>query len=217
MVVRRQPSSWRNSTPLTLLGPSVSNASGRTFTFVVDQRTFPPSWWHHSLQCNLLSLMLDGGMCGRQCLWRWHSMWCSFLVAMEWGSAHPVVFRRCATVLADPERMACLLWSALAIWCHWVCNVIWIGQRPACTRGHAYLLRQPVCHKGTGAVHRGWCRDKDPQQLWLPRCRAGSTCRWLGWVQRISRSERRWVMVPQLVVHPGAMPCPAPWWWSPEM
>ena len=37
-----------------------------------------------------------------------------------------------------------------------------------------YLLHQPVCHKGTRAVHRGWCRDEDPQQLWLPRCRASA-------------------------------------------
>ena len=31
----------------------------------------------------------------------------------------------------------------------------------------------------------------------------------------LSRSERRWVTVPRLVVHPEVMPCPAPWWWSP--
>ena len=93
---------------------------------------------------------------------------------MEWGSAHPVVFRRCATVLAVPERMACLVSLALGVWCRWVDGVVWLGRRPVYTRGRAYVLRQPVCHKGTGAVRRGWCRDEDPQQLWLPRCRAST-------------------------------------------
>ena len=81
---------------------------------------------------------------------------------------------RCATVLAVPERMACLLSLALYVWCRWVDGVIWIGRCPAYTRVRAYLLRQPICHKGTGADHRGWCRDEDPQQLWLPRCRAST-------------------------------------------
>ena len=109
--------------------------------------------------------MLDEGMSRRRCRWRWHRMWGSFLVVMEWGSARPVVFRRSATVLAVPERMAYLLSLALGVWCRWVDGVVWIGRRPAYTRGRAYLLRQPVCHKGTGAARRGWGRDEDPHQL----------------------------------------------------
>ena len=96
--------------------------AGRTCTFVVDQCICPPSWWWHSLQRHQTSPMLDGGMSRRRC--RWHLMWRSFLVAMEWGSARLVVFHRCATVLAVPEWMACLLWSALDIWCRWFHDVV---------------------------------------------------------------------------------------------
>ena len=65
--------------------------------------------WRHSLQRHQPLPMLDGGMSRRRYRWR------SFLVAMEWGSACPVVFRRCVTVLAVPERMACLLSLALDV------------------------------------------------------------------------------------------------------
>ena len=75
--------------------------AGRMCTFVADQRTCPPSWWRRSLQRHQPSLMLDGGMSRRRCRWRWHPMWRSFFVAMEWGSARPVVFRRCATDLVQ--------------------------------------------------------------------------------------------------------------------
>ena len=77
------PHRWRQ------LVQAFRTPTGRKCTFIVDQRTCPPSWLRRSLQRHQPSPMLDVGVGRRRCQWRCQPMWRSFLVSIEWGSARP--------------------------------------------------------------------------------------------------------------------------------
>ena len=138
MVARRWPRSWRNSTPLTLMGPSVSN--GNRMNVCVCWR----STYLSSFQVAAFSASPPAFVDVR---WRYESATVSVTVTSHvrlFPRCHemrvsPSLFRRCAKILAVPERLACLLSLALGVWCRWVDGVVWIDRCPAYTRDRAYL------------------------------------------------------------------------------
>ena len=172
MATRWRPSSWRNSTPLTSMGPSVSNASGMN-VYVCWRSTYS--------SCFLVAAFSAAPLAFVDVRWRYESATVSVTVTF-----HVRLFPGCHGMRVSPSgrfpsvrdgpgdsRMDGVL-ALVSAQCMMSLSWWYRMDRPApvYTSGRAYLLRQPVCHNGTGAVRRGWCRDEDPQQLRLPRCRA---------------------------------------------
>ena len=171
MAARRRPNSWRNSTSLTLMGPRDSNASE---TNVVCCK----STYLSSFLVAVLSAAPPA----------FTKVRCRYELATVSVTSHVTLFPCCHGMRVSPSGRFPLVHnspgdfktdgvSALVSARYMILvslDVLWISQRPACMRDHAYFLRQPVFHKGTDAAPRGWCRVEDPQQLWLPRCRAST-------------------------------------------